>query len=324
MKKKIIIDTDPGIDDALAILLAEAIKEYEILGITLVSGNVHADQGLINLFRLSKVLGKKFPIYKATTKPLVRPFVDAKETHGEDGFGETYLDYEEYEYRKDGIDFIIDTLKETKEEVTIFALGPLTNIATALQKDPKAFEKARIISMGGAFKSHGNCSPVAEYNYWVDPHGADYCLQHLPRPLEIVPLDITREFLLTPSMISFMKRMDPNTGELVEKLTNFYMDFHWEYEENIGSVINDPVTMLVDRCPELFTASAYYCEVDTEGKAMGMLIVDEYHFYKKKPNALIYETIDAKEAMISYLKFMFGDHPAIEQKRGSYLYEFQY
>lgn len=323
MKKKIIIDTDPGIDDALAILLATHIDEYELLGITLVSGNVHADLGLFNLFRLSKQWKVKFPIYQGTKTPLVREFVDAKETHGEDGLGNTNLEYEEYEYSTEGVEFILKTLREN-DDVTIFALGPLTNIATALQRDAEAFTHARVISMGGAFRSYGNCSPVAEYNYWVDPHAADYVLKHLPRPLEIVPLDVTRKFLLTPSMVSFMERLDVETGKFIRKLTDFYMDFHWEYEGIIGAVINDPVTMIVERCPHLFQRGEYFCEVEMESKTMGMLVVDEKNFYRQKPNAIVYEDMDEKEAMTFFLKTLFSNHGEIDKQKRSYLYEFYY
>lgn len=323
MKKKIIIDTDPGIDDAIAILLAAAIKEYDILGITLVSGNVHADLGLFNLFRIFKEFQISFPVYKGTKEPLLRNLVEARETHGEDGLGNTNMDYEMYPYSTDGIDFIHRCLSEN-EEVTIFALGPLTNIAMALQKYPESFQNARVISMGGSFRSHGNCSPVAEYNYWVDPHGANYVLQNLPRPLEVVPLDVTRKFLFTPSLVSFMQRLDFQKGNFIKRITDFYMDFHWEYEGTLGAVINDPVTMIAERHPEFFRSHEYYCEVETESKAMGMLIVDSKDFYHKKPNVLLYEEIDEKEAMLFFLKEMFGEAPEIEAKKGSYLYEFHY
>ena len=319
MTKKIIIDTDPGIDDILAILLANSIKDIDILGISLVSGNVSYDEGLINLFRLSKFLNKKFNIYTATKIPLIREFVNAKDTHGEDGLGETYLPYDAYEYSDKGIDFILDTISKDKD-VTILALGPLTNIATALKKNKDAFRDIRVISMGGAFKSFGNCSPVAEYNFWVDPDAADYVFKNLPTKLEVIPLDVTRKFVLTPSIISYLKRFNKDLGDFIEKITNFYTDFHWQYEKIIGSVINDPLTVLALTDDYLFTKKDYFCEVETTSKTLGMLIVDEMNFYKQNPNATIYTDIDSKNAMIKFIDYLFFESEFTEKIIGG-MYE---
>ena len=203
--KKIIIDADPGIDDSIAIMLAAKLKEYEILGISLVSGNVHVEKGRKNVLRLMKFLQKDFKIYMGSEEPLCKEFINAEDTHGEDGLGETYLDYDEKENSGDAIDFLIDEAK--KGDLTIFALGPLTNIARAIERDRDAFKDTRIIVMGGNFRSHGNMSPVAEFNFYVDPEAADYVIKNAPRMIEIVPLDVTREFVLTPSILSYIKRL---------------------------------------------------------------------------------------------------------------------
>lgn len=309
---KIIIDTDPGIDDLLAIILANNL-DYEISGITLVSGNVHRDKGLINLFRLSKFLEKRFKIYTAEELPLKKEFVNAEDTHGIDGLGETYLDYEEYQYKKNGVDFIINSLKN--EFHTIFALGPLTNIAKALKKDRDVFKNSRLIIMGGSFKSHGNTSPVAEYNFWVDPDAADYVFKNYPNLVEVIPLDVTRKFVLTPNIIALMKRLDNNMGSFIEKITRFYMDFHWEYENIIGCVINDPLTFIMEKNPHIFKYKDFFCEVSTDGITRGELVVDEYDFYKREKNARVYIDLDEKEAMAFFLKTIFKNDYEIEKKR---------
>ena len=288
--KKIIIDADPGIDDSLAIILANNLEEYEILGISLVSGNVHIEKGRKNILRLSKFLNRDFKIYMGSEAPLSKDFINAEDTHGEDGLGETYLDFDEKEVDGDAIDFLINEAR--KGNLTIFALGPLTNIARALKKDRYAFLDTRIIIMGGNFKSHGNMSPVAEFNFYVDPDAADYVIKNAPRKVEIMPLDVTRKFVLTPSILSYIKRLNLDMGNFMEKITNFYMDFHWEYEKIIGSVINDPLTILLERRPDLFRGRSFNAECITDGPARGMLMVDEMDFMKREKNIILYEDLD--------------------------------
>lgn len=288
--KKIIIDADPGIDDSLAIILANNVEEYEILGISLVSGNVHIEKGRKNILRLSKFLNRDFKIYMGSEAPLSKDFINAEDTHGEDGLGETYLPFDEKEVDGDAIDFLIQEAR--KGNLTIFALGPLTNIARALKRDRDAFLDTRIIIMGGNFKSHGNMSPVAEFNFYVDPDAADYVIKNAPRKVEIMPLDVTRKFVLTPSILSYMKRLNPTMGNFIEKITDFYMDFHWEYEKIIGSVINDPLTVLLERKSEFFRGRSFNAECITDGPARGMLMVDEMDFMKREKNIILYEDLD--------------------------------
>lgn len=298
--KKIIIDADPGIDDSLAIILANNVEEYEILGISLVSGNVHIEKGRKNILRLSKFLNRDFKIYMGSEAPLSKDFINAEDTHGEDGLGETYLDFDEKEVDGDAIEFLIQEAR--KGNLTIFALGPLTNIARALKRDRDAFLDTRIIIMGGNFKSHGNMSPVAEFNFYVDPDAADYVIKNAPRKVEIMPLDVTRKFVLTPSILSYMKRLNPTMGNFIEKITNFYMDFHWEYEKIIGSVINDPLTILLERNPDLFYGRTYNAECITDGPARGMLMVDAMDFMKKEKNLIIYEEIEVFEVWRDFIE----------------------
>ena len=298
--KKIIIDADPGIDDSIAIILENNVVEYEILGISLVSGNVHVEKGKKNILRISKFLDRDFKIYMGSSSPLSKEFINAEDTHGEDGLGETYLDYEGKDSDGDAINFLVEEAR--KGDLIIFALGPLTNIARALKRDRAAFKDIRIIIMGGNFKSHGNMSPVAEFNFYVDPDAADYVIKNAPNKVEIMPLDVTRKFVLTPSILSYMKRLNPEVGNFVEKITNFYMDFHWEYEKIIGSVINDPLTIILERKQELFKGRAFNAECITDGPARGMLMVDEMDFLKREKNIILYEDLDVFEVWKYFLE----------------------
>lgn len=308
--KKIIIDADPGIDDSIAIMLAGKLKEYKILGISLVSGNVHIEKGRKNVLRLMKFLQEDFKIYMGSSDPLCKEFINAEDTHGQDGLGETYLDYEEKENSGDAIDFLIEEAR--KGDLTILALGPLTNLARALKKDRAAFKDTRIIVMGGNFRSHGNMSPVAEFNFYVDPEAADYVIKNAVRKIEIVPLDVTRDFVLTPSILSYIKRLNFEVGNFLEKITNFYMDFHWEYEKIIGSVINDPLTILLERNPDLFFGRAYHAECICDGPARGMLMVDAMDFMKKEKNVIIYEEMEVLEVWRYFIEVMTGQDVDID------------
>lgn len=308
--KKIIIDADPGIDDSIAIMLASMVKEYKILGISLVSGNVHIEKGRKNVLRLMKVLHEDFKIYMGSEGPLCKEFINAEDTHGQDGLGETYLDYDEKEVDGDAIDFLIEEAR--KGDLTIFALGPLTNLARALKKDREAFKDTRIIVMGGNFRSYGNMSPVAEFNFYVDPEAADYVIKNAPKKIEIVPLDVTREFVLTPSILSYIKRLNLEVGNFLEKITNFYMDFHWEYEKIIGSVINDPLTILLERNPDLFLGRTYHAECVYDGPARGMLMVDAMDFMKKEENVIIYEEIEVFEVWRDFIELITGEEVDID------------
>lgn len=308
-KRKVIIDCDPGIDDSLAILLAINSPELEVLGLTITSGNVPAQLGAKNALKALQMCQRlDIPVYIGEELPLERELVTAQDTHGEDGVGENFYEDVDAKIFYGGVDFIIDTLKNNKD-VSIIALGPLTNIAKALMKDKKAFDNLdEFISMGGAFRIHGNCSPVAEFNYWVDPHGADYVYKNLPKKIHMVGLDVTRKIVLTPNIIEFINRLDKDMAKYITEITRFYIDFHWEQEGIIGCVINDPlaVAYFIDR--SLLRGFDSYVEVVHDGVAVGQSIVDSFNFYKNEPNSHVLTEVDEKAFMKMFLKRIFKEH----------------
>ena len=305
-KRKVIIDCDPGIDDSLAILLALNSPELEVLGLTICSGNVPASLGAKNALKALQMCQRlDIPVYVGEEVPLKRELVTAQDTHGEDGVGENFYEDVDAKFNYGGVDFIIDTLKNNKD-VSIIALGPLTNIAKAIMKDKKAFDNLdEFISMGGAFRIHGNCSPVAEFNYWVDPHGADYVYKNLSKKIHMVGLDVTRKIVLTPNIIEFINRLDKDMAKYITEITRFYIDFHWEQEGIIGCVINDPlaVAYFIDR--SLLKGFDSYVEVVHDGVAVGQSIVDSFNFYKNEPNAHVLTEVDEKAFMKMFLKRIF-------------------
>ena len=308
-KRKVIIDCDPGIDDSLAILLALNSPELEVLGLTICSGNVPASLGAKNALKALQMCQRlDIPVYVGEEVPLERELVTAQDTHGEDGVGENFYEDVDAKILYGGVDFIIDTLKNNKD-VSIIALGPLTNIAKAIMKDKKAFDNLdEFISMGGAFRIHGNCSPVAEFNYWVDPHGADYVYKNLSKKIHMIGLDVTRKIVLTPNIIEFISRLDKNMANYITEITRFYIDFHWDQERIIGCVINDPlaVAYFIDR--NLCKGFDSYVEVVHDGVAMGQAIVDSFNFYKNEPNAHVLTEVDEKAFMKMFLKRIFNGY----------------
>ncbi|MGU8451184.1 nucleoside hydrolase [Clostridium perfringens] len=309
-KRKVIIDCDPGIDDALAIILALKSKEIEVIGITTVSGNVESLQGAKNALKVLKLLGRlDIPVYLGEGKPVKRELVTAQDTHGEDGLGETFLEEVSSEYiRENGVDFILNTLKN-HENVSIIALGPLTNLCRAIEKDSESFHRVKeIVSMGGAYKSHGNCSPVAEFNYWVDPHGAREFLKKFNGEFIMVGLDVTREIVLTPNLREMIHQFKDEIGDFIYDITRFYVDFHWEQERTLGCVINDPLAVEYFINRELCEGFKAYVDIACEDISMGQSVVDVADFYKKRKNVFVLDKVNSKEFMISFLNKIFSSH----------------
>lgn len=268
----IILDVDPGIDDSLAILLALKSK-LDIVGITVASGNVEVNQASVNAIKACEMAGKKVPVYKGASLPLIKEYVDATDTHGSDGL--SGMNYKVQTVAKDGaVDYILDTIKKHPGEITICALGPLTNIALACQKDLETMKQVKeIVIMGGAAKIHGNCSPVAEYNFWVDPHAAKQVFAAGLPNVTVAGLDVTYDILFSPNMREMVKQFGGEVAEYVHDITQFYVDFHWAQERTLGCIINDPllVSYLIDRS----VMKSYDCAIDveTEGICLGESVV---------------------------------------------------
>lgn len=268
----IILDVDPGIDDSLAILLALKSK-LNIVGITVASGNVEVNQASVNAIKACEMAGKEVPVYKGASLPLIKEYVDATDTHGSDGL--SGMNYKVKTEAKDGaIDYILNTIKAHPGEVTVCAMGPLTNIALAIEKDLETMKLVKeIVIMGGAAKIHGNCSPVAEYNFWVDPHAAKQVFAAGLPNVTLAGLDVTYDILFTPNMREMVKQFGGEVAEYVHNITQFYVDFHWAQERTLGCIINDPllVSYLIDRS----VMTAYDCAIDveTEGICIGESVV---------------------------------------------------
>lgn len=312
-KRKIIIDCDPRIDDSLAIMLALTSPEIEVLGITIVCGNSPVEMGFENAKKILKQMNRlDVPVYMGEPRPLKRDYVNALDTHGADGLGESFLpEVPGYQQEIGAVDFLSKAL--IKEKVSVIALGPMTNLARLIQKAPAAFDQIEeLVSMGGSFKSHGNCSPVAEYNYWCDPDAAALVYDTLHqngKMIHMIGLDVTRKIVLTPTLLEYICRLNKETGEFIRKITKFYFDFHWEWEHIIGCVINDPLAVAYFLNPDICQGFDSYVQIETEGISLGQSVVDSMDFYRKTPNTKVLTEVDVYAFFQLFLSRILGLEP---------------
>ena len=289
------------IDDSLAIMLALSLESISVKGITIVCGNSPVEMGFGNAKKVLHFLKRlDIPIYQGEKTPLKREYVNALDTHGEDGLGESFLpEIPGYEQNETAVEFMGRIIREcAAAERAVFrdCSGTYDESGKTDPDRPRSFYQIQeIISMGGNFKSHGNCSPVAEYNYWVDPDAAALVYETAAQKhslISMVGLDVTRKIVLTPDLLEYMKRLQPEIGSFVQKITKFYFDFHWEWEHLIGCVINDPLAVAYFADRSLCSGIQAYTAVETGGICMGQTVVDAMDFYRKKPNAVILTEVD--------------------------------
>lgn len=303
------MDVDPGIDDSLALLLAGLSPEIELMAITVVSGNIEVDQAARNAKFAMHMIGRDdVLIAKGCARPIHRNYVDATDTHGKDGIGEVYFPKEEPDDHGNATEVITRLLRQYPHQITIAALGPLSNLATILNQEPEVLSLAKeIIIMGGSVNVCGNCSPVAEYNFWCDPHAAKIFFDANVRNVTLVPLDVTYKILLTPNMREMIRQFKTPLSEYVTNITGFYVDFHWVQERTLGCVINDPliVAYILDR--SILNCKAGHVQIETEGIAMGESVVD----FRQSDVALtsaIAQSVDAKRFFKLFLTRLFTEH----------------
>lgn len=287
MTKRILIDTDPGIDDSLAILLALASPELSLEGISVVHGNCSLEQATINgLSVLELAHTSHVPLAKGCELPLVQPSLLAPETHGNTGLG--YAKLPEPNTKpivQHGCDFLIEKIMANPGEITLVAIGPLTNVALAIRKEPGVVKALReLIIMGGAIRHEGNTTALAEFNAYVDPHAA-YIVFHAGIPTTLVPLDVTYQCVLTARDLERLLKIDSPIPAFIRDATNFYMEYHDSYQGIKGCIINDPLALALTFAPELCDYQELPVDVDISGGvSMGKTFADFYNYEKKPAN----------------------------------------
>ncbi len=299
MPRKIIIDTDPGQDDAVAILLALASpEEIEVLGITSVAGNVPLELTAKNARIVCELAGHtEVPVYAGCDRPLNRPLVTAEHVHGKTGLdGPVLPDPEMPLAEGHAVDFIIDTLRAHEPgTVTLCPLGPLTNIATAFQKAPDIVDRVQeIVLMGGAYFEVGNITPAAEFNIYVDPEAADIVFKSGVH-IVVMPLDVTHDALVTPHRNDAFRSLDSKVGHAVAEMTDFFERFDKEKYGSEGAPLHDPCVTAYLIQPELFSGRHINVEIETKSElTLGMTVADWWRVTDRKPNAMFMGDVDAQ------------------------------
>ena len=297
MPQKIIIDTDPGQDDAVAILLALASPELELLGITCVAGNVPLARTTRNARVVCELAGRReVPVFAGCDGPMRRPLVTAEHVHGKTGLdGADLPDPTMPLQPRHAVEFLIDTLRaEPPGTVTLVPIGPLTNIATAFERAPDIVSRVqRIVLMGGAYFEVGNITPAAEFNIYVDPEAAEIVFR-AGVPVVVVPLDVTHKVLTTPERIDAFRALNTPVGAAVAGWTDFFERFDMAKYGSAGAPLHDPCTIAWLLRPELFTGREINVEIETEGRfTTGMTVADWWGVSGRAANALFLGGVDA-------------------------------
>jgi inosine-uridine nucleoside N-ribohydrolase len=296
--QKIIIDTDPGQDDAVAIFLALASPgELDVLGIVTVAGNVGLKQNSINALKIVELSGRpEVPVFAGCDRPIRRTPVTAEHVHGKSGLDGPDLPAPEISLQDHhGVDFIIDALLEAETKtITLCALGPLTNIAVALVRAPEIASRIKeIILMGGGYFEGGNITPAAEFNFYVDPEAADIVM-HCGAPLTILPLDVTHSMLATKERLENTRALGNNTGDAIYKMLNFSERFDLKKYQWAGAPLHDPCVIAYVLEPEIFSGRHINVEIEVASElTRGMSVADYWGVTDRKPNANYMRSGDA-------------------------------
>lgn len=306
-QKRIILDTDPGIDDSLAILLALASPEISLEGLSVVHGNSSTQQGTINaLSVLELAKASHIPVYQGCDLPLVQPSLLAPETHGEQGIGYAKLSAPLGQPKvQKGSDYLIKKIMSSPGEITLVAIGPLTNIALAIRQEPRIVENVKeVFIMGGAIRHEGNTTPLAEFNTYVDPHAA-HIVYHSGMPITLTPLDVTYECVFLKDDLNRLLKIDSPITKFIADATRFYMEFHDEYQSIEGCVINDPMTLALTFMPDICDYQELYVDVDLSGGvSMGNTFADFYKMTKKPANMKVALGVRPRDFMELFLERM--------------------
>ena len=298
--QKIIIDTDPGQDDAVAILLALASPdEIEVLGITAVAGNVPLFLTEKNARIVCELAGRPdIAVYAGCDRPLKRKLVTAEHVHGKTGLDGPELPEPKIKLQeKHGVDFIIDTiLQEPENSISLCPLGPLTNIASAILKQPKIVSRIKkIVLMGGAYFEVGNITPAAEFNIFVDPDAAKIVFE-AGIDMVVMPLDVTHKALVTEKRNEAFRQLKSPVGVAVAEMTDFFERFDKEKYGSSGAPLHDPCVTAYLINPKIFSGKKINVEIETKSElTLGMTVADWWGVTDRKANVFFIGDLDSEK-----------------------------
>jgi inosine-uridine nucleoside N-ribohydrolase len=275
MATKVIIDTDPGVDDAMAVLFACLHPEIELIGLTSIFGNVTTNIATRNARVLLELAGSDVPVAGGAQKPIVQASKEvAWEVHGHDGFGTLPpIEPKTLPHRLSAAEFICAEVNKHPGEVVLCPVGPLTNIALALELDPTITEKVKSVTvMGGSLAEGGNVTSYAEANIWQDPEAADKVFAAY-WDVTMVGLDVTHQVKCTPDEFTGLAEASPKLGGFLNKISQFYFDFHIEANGFRGCYMHDPAAVISIIRPEFFGTEPKALTVVTDGERVGETVV---------------------------------------------------
>lgn len=295
MARKVILDVDPGVDDAVAICLAVAAPELDVLAVTAVGGNVPADQATRNVQAIVEQLDPpRWPrLGAASTERMLR--TDARHIFGADGLCGAHFPVAELHHRRASVKVIADEVQASPGEVTILALGPLSNIAAALQQIPDLAEQiGHLIIMGGTLAGPGNVTPSAEFNIYCDAESANAVFRSKVTK-SVIPLDVTNRILFGFDMLQKIPKDETRTGQLLQKILPGAFR---SYRQNLGLEglhLHDAVAVVAAMNPELFTMERLHGEVETDGNLThGTTVFDRRRHPESRPNLDVAVDVDAE------------------------------
>lgn len=303
MSLPIILDCDPGHDDAIALILALASPELELKAVTTSAGNQTPDKTLRNALRILTLLQRSdIPVAGGAVKPLMRELIIADNVHGESGLDGPELPEPSFAPQTcNAVELIAQTLRASQQPITVVATGPLTNIALLLTSHPELHAKiSRIVIMGGAAML-GNWTPAAEFNIYVDPEAAEIVFQS-GLPIVMAGLDVTHRAQIMSEDIERFRQLGNPVAGVVADLLDFFMEYHkqekWGFQ---GAPLHDPCTIAWLIKPEIFTCVARWVGVETQGKyTQGMTVVDYYSLTANQPNTTVMMDVD-RQAFVDLL-----------------------
>ncbi|KAJ6802469.1 putative uridine nucleosidase 1 [Iris pallida] len=277
LPEKVIIDTDPGIDDSMAILMAFQTPEIEVIGLTTIFGNVSTEDATRNALLLSEIAGRPVPVAEGNHEPLKggKPRV-ADFVHGSDGLGNLFLPPPSgNKIEKRAPEFMVDMVSQYPGEVSILALGPLTNVALAVKRDSSFASKVKkIVILGGSFFASGNVNPAAEANIYGDPEAADIVFT-CGADIAVVGINITTQVTLTDEDLSELRDSKGKHSELLSNMIKFYRDWHVKSDGIYGIFFHDLVCFAALVRPNLFTFRQGVVRVETQGICVGHTLMDQ-------------------------------------------------
>ncbi len=297
MSRRIIVDTDPGQDDAVALLLALASPELEVVGVTAVAGNVPLPLTARNARMICELAGRPdVAVYAGCERPMVRPLVTAEHVHGSTGLDGADLPEPSVPLAEGhAVDFLVATLLAAEPgEITLCALGPLTNVAMAMILEPAIVPRiGGIVAMGGGFFEGGNITPAAEFNVYVDPHAAEVVLGS-GVDLTLLPLDVTHQALTTPARLSRFAAMGTPVGNAVHGLLGFFERYDVAKYGQEGGPLHDPCVIAYLLRPDLFAGRDCHVAVEIGSElTMGMTVIDWWGVTGQPANCRVIRTVDA-------------------------------